>query len=92
VFGEDYLKTHAFLSNDTLTSGSITDFDELLRVIGDFQYPMNGEQRGIFITVTSALEAHEFGCIIAGADTADVVDIQKQVQARIAEFTREAAC
>jgi hypothetical protein len=89
VFGEDYLKTHAFLSNDTLSSGSITDFDELLSVIGDFQYPMGGEQRGIFITVSSALEVHEFGCIIAGADTAEVVEIQKQVQARIAEYARE---
>jgi hypothetical protein len=93
VFGEDYLKTHAFLSNDTLSSGSITDFDELLSVIGDFQYPMSGDtNRGIFITVTSALEAHEFGCIIAGTDTADVVEIQRTLQARIAEFTREAAC
>lgn len=86
-FGADYLKSMALLSNDTLSSGSITDFDELLSVIGDFQYPINGEPRGIFITVTSALEVHEFGCIIAGADTAEVVEIQQQVQARIAEYS-----
>lgn len=92
VFGEDYLKKHTFLSNDTLSSGSISDFDELLSVIGDFQYPMGDEGRGIFITVTSALEAHEFGGIIVGADTAEVVEIQKQIQARIAEYAREAAC
>lgn len=93
AFGDDYLKAHAFLSNDTLSSGSITDFEELLNVIGDFQYPMSAENRGIFITVTSALEAHEFGCIFAGADTAEVVEIQRQVQARIAEYARvKTAC
>ncbi len=79
------------------TAGCQKGFDELLSVIGDFQYPMSsdandGANRGIFITVTSALEVHEFGCIIAGADTADVVEIQRTLQARIAEFTREAAC
>ena len=88
VFGEDYLKSVALLSNDTLSSGSITDFDELLSVIGDFQYPMQGENRGIYLTVTSALEAHEFGCIIAGADTADLVNIQRDLQARVAECAR----
>ncbi len=87
-FGEDYLKTVALLSNDTLSSGSIGDFDQLLEVIGDFQYPMQGEHRGLFITVTSALEAGEFGCLFAGADTAEVVEIQRQVQARIAEYSR----
>ncbi|MCC6804003.1 MAG: hypothetical protein IT319_14065 [Anaerolineae bacterium] len=89
VFGADYLSRVALLSNDTLSSGSISDFDELLSVIGDFQYPMDGENRGVFLIVTSALEAHEFGAIIAGADTAEVVEIQRQVQARIAEY-REA--
>ncbi len=38
--------------------------------------------------MTSALEVGEFGCIIAGRDTADVVDIQRQLQARIAEYSR----
>ncbi len=88
VFGADYLKSVALLSNDTLSSGGINSLDELLAVIGDFEYPLDGEQRGIFITVTSALEAGEFGCIIAGRDTADVVSIQRQLQARIAEYAR----
>lgn len=87
VFGDNYLSRVALLSNDTLSSGSIANFDELLGVIGDFQYPMDGENRGIFFMVTSALEAHEFGCIIAGADTAEVVDIQRRLQARIAEYS-----
>ncbi len=88
VFGADYLDKVALLSNDTLSSGSITDFEELLDLLGDFQYPMGGENRGIFITVSSALEVHEFGCVIAGADTAEVVRIQRDVQARIAEYSR----
>jgi hypothetical protein len=91
VFGSDYLKTVTLLSNDTLSSGSITDFDELLTVVGDLQYPMQGKNRGVFITVTSALEAHEFGCIIVGADTAEIIEIQRQMQARIAEYTQVTA-
>ncbi len=88
VFGADYLNKVTLLSNDTLSSGSITSFAELIAVIGDVEYPLAGKPRGVFITVTSALEAHEFGCIIAGADTADVVGIQRQLQARIAEYSR----
>ena len=88
VFGADYLAKVTLLSNDTLSSGSITSLDELLAVIGGFEYPLNGEPRGVFITVTSALEVHEFGCIIAGRDTADVVGIQRQLQARIADYSR----
>lgn len=88
VFGDDYLSKVALLSNDTLSSGKITEFDELARVVQPFEYPIHGEQRGIFITVSSALEAHEFGCIIVGANTADVVDIQQQLQAHIAEYSK----
>lgn len=88
VFGDDYLKKVALLSNDTLSSGKITDFDELLSVVRSFEYPINGEQCGIFITVTSALEAHEFGCIIVGANTDEVVEIQRQLQARIAQYSQ----
>jgi phosphoribosylglycinamide formyltransferase 2 len=91
VFGDDYLKKVALLSNDTLSSGKIADFDELLSVVRSFEYPMNGEQRGIFITVTSALEAHEFGCIIVGANRAEVVEIQRQLQARIVEYSQSRA-
>lgn len=88
VFGDDYLSKVALLSNDTLSSGSISEFDELARVVQPFEYPLNEEQRGIFITVTSALEAREFGCIIVGANTADVVEIQRQLQARIADYSQ----
>ncbi len=62
-----------------------------MSTVGGFEYPLDGTQRGIFITVTSALEAHEFGCIIVGTDTADVVSIQQQVQARIAEYSQAKA-
>lgn len=87
VFGDDYLDKVALLSNDTLSSGTIRDFGNLLEAVGEFEYPINGEQRGIFITVTSALEAGEFGCIIVGKNSAEVVALQQQVQAAIAEFS-----
>ncbi len=87
VFGENYLESVALLSNDTLSSGSITRFGDLLEAVSEFEYPINGDPRGIFITVTSALEAHEFGGIIVGRDRAEVVELQRQIQNAIAEFS-----
>src|SRR5690606_637558 len=86
VFGDDYLDKVALLSNDTLESGEIANFEELLEVVQPFEYPMNGAQRGLFITVTSALEARAFGCIIVGTNTADVIEIQREVQSEIANY------
>jgi hypothetical protein len=83
VFGEDYLDQVALLSYDAMKSGDITDFDTLLNVVGDLQYPIMGEKRGVVITITSALEDHEFGCIVVGADGAETLTLQRQLIERI---------
>jgi hypothetical protein len=83
VFGPDYLDKYAFLSNDSYRCPGIRDFDTLLKTIGDLTYPLNGEQRGLVIMVTSALEVEEFGCIIVGADTADTLSLERQLSERL---------
>jgi len=85
-FGSDYLDKVSLLSNDTLKSGAITDVTELLEEIGDLLYPIEGQQRGAIVTVTSALEAHEFGCIFIGPTQADVLALQQQMVDRMAQL------
>lgn len=83
VFGPDYLDRVALLSNDSYKCPGIRDFDTLLSVIGDLAYPLDGTQRGIVIMVTSALEVEEFGCILVGADTADVLALERTLAERL---------
>jgi hypothetical protein len=83
AFGPDYLNQVALLSHDALKSGSIDNFADLLRVVGDLGYPMNGAKKGIVITVTSALTAGEFGCIAIGATTEEAVRLQQELIQRL---------
>ena len=85
-FGPDYLDKVALLSDDTLKSGPITDITELLSEISDLLYPIQGRQRGAIVTVSSALENHEFGCIFIGPTQADVVALQQQMIDRMAQL------
>lgn len=85
VFGPDYLDRVALLSNDAMKAGAAATCDDLLRAVGDLAYPVDGQERGVVITITSALEAGEFGCIVVGADTADVVALQRRLMERLRE-------
>lgn len=82
-FGPDYLDRYAFLSNDSYRCPGIRSFDALLDVIGDLAYPLNDEQRGLVVMVTSALEVEEFGCILVGRDTADVLVLERALAERL---------
>jgi hypothetical protein len=82
-FGPDYLNSVVLLSHDAMKSGTIGHFHELLEAIGDLLYPMQQEQRGVIVTVTSALAAGEFGCIIVASSTEEAVALQKALIERI---------
>jgi hypothetical protein len=81
-FGPDYLDKIVLLSQNTMNSGEISTFDELLKVIGDLLYPMQKEQKGVIITITSSLVLHEFGCIIAAASTEEALELQQRLRDR----------
>ncbi len=85
VFGSDYLDKVVLLSNDSMDSGAITDCDTLLKVIDDLLFPMQGEQRGVIIAVTSALEAHEFGGIIVASSTEEALSLQQTLIQRVCD-------
>ena len=82
-FGPDYLDDVVLLSHDAMKSGAITCSDELLEVIGDLLYPMQKGRQGIIVTVTSALAAREFGCIIVAPSTEEVLALQQALIERI---------
>ena len=83
VFGPDYIDKVALLSNDSYKCPGIDQFDTLLGAIGDLAYPLDGQPRGIVIMVTSALEVQEFGCILVGQDTADVLSLERDLAERL---------
>lgn len=83
VFGPDYLDKFVLLGNDSIDSGHIVDYNELMHVIGDLLYPIPGQERGIVITVTSALEAHEFGCIAIAESTPQALALHQTLAERI---------
>nr|PZN52129.1 MAG: hypothetical protein DIU68_15135 [Chloroflexota bacterium] len=57
--------------------------DEFLASVGDLQFPNAGQQRGVVVTITSALEAGEFGCIVIGSNSAEVVAMQQELARRL---------
>ncbi len=85
-FGADYLSRVTLLSDDTLSSSGIQDVNLLHEAASALRYPIGDEERGIFITGTSALERDEFGVIIVGRDTADCVALQSTLVATVARF------
>ncbi len=83
LFGEDYLERITLISQNKIPSSGIAGFDELLAAIGDLQYPIQGAERGVVITTTSALEVGEFGCVIVASTTDDAMAMQKHLMHRI---------
>jgi hypothetical protein len=82
-FGPDYLDDIVLLSHGAMKSGAITHSNELLEVIGDLLYPMQQGRRGIIVTVTSALAARKFGCIIVASSTEEAFALQQALIERI---------
>jgi hypothetical protein len=83
TFGPDYLQTITLLSHAKLPSGRVTTVDELLAALGDLLYPMGDKRRGVVVAVTSALAAHEFGCILVADSPTDALTLQEAVLQRI---------
>lgn len=81
--GEDYLEKVALVSHEANDSGRITQAAELMEVLSDLLYPINGEQRGVVVTITTPLFKHRFGAIFVAPSVAEAQALQAKVQARI---------
>ncbi len=83
LFGPDYLDDIVLLGHGAMESGSITRPDELLELIDDLLYPIQQEQRGVVVTVTSTLSIGDFGCIIVAPSTEEALTLQQTLMERI---------
>ena len=82
-FGPDYLEDVVLLGHGAMKSGTIAECNELLQVIGDLLYPIQGDRRGVVVTVTSTLPLGDFGCIIVAPSTDEALALQQALIERI---------
>lgn len=83
AFGPNYLDEVALLSHDAMGSGAIREPAALFEAVAELRYPMRGMQMGVLITVTSALAAGEFGCIIVAPSLDEAAAMQQVLRERI---------
>lgn len=84
TFGPEYLKNVVLLSRNAVKSGQITKTEKLLECISDLLFPQYAPNSGIVITVTSTLEAGEFGYIGIAPTEAKVLDLNAALMERLA--------
>jgi hypothetical protein len=87
--GPDYLDDVVLLSQDSMAGGGITDTDTLLEVMDDLLYPINGENRGLVISMASTLPTGKFGCIFVASTTDEALALQEAVTQRIQQVVGE---
>lgn len=88
AFGPDYLERVALLSWESIHSAGIANYAELRAALDDLLYPIGGSQRGVILTITSSLQHHQFGVLIAGDNAADAVALQTALLNRLQQHAK----
>lgn len=83
VFGAEYYNRIAVLAHNKTQSSSIQTLEELETAIGDLLYPINGEDRGVIVLLTSTLSKGKFGYLILGDSLEETKEIRRQMTERI---------
>jgi len=78
----DYADTYTFLSQNKC-KGKFKDLDSLESALEGLLYPINGEERGLMILLTSALFKGEFGFIALGGSLEEVTQLRQALNERI---------
>jgi hypothetical protein len=87
TFGDEYLDKVSLLSFEAASSGTITDVNELIEVLGDLLYPMPGDEpMGLVVTITTPLFRNRFGYILLAPTVEQVLALREQAEARIREY------
>ena len=84
-FGADYADKVALLSWESVDSGTIANWQELMFTLGDLLFPIAGAERGVVVTITSALERNQCGVLIVGVDRQDALRLQEALAGRLAD-------
>ncbi|MBL8062716.1 MAG: hypothetical protein JNK32_06835 [Anaerolineales bacterium] len=70
-----------------MDSGTITDPQELITVLEDYLFPINGDDHhGLVITITRALHNRRFGCIAVARTSQQALELQQNVLTRIQQY------
>ena len=89
VIGTDYMDKVALISYEAMKCGEIESAAELLDVIGDFLYPMNGSRySGLVVTITTALRLGTFGCITVAPTIEKAMRLRDAVAEKIESYSR----
>lgn len=87
VFGDDYINKISLISFEAASSGTITNPNELMEVLGEFLYPMAGnEPLGVVITITKPLFKNRFGYIVLGPTSERALELQMQIENHIKTY------
>lgn len=78
-FGPEYLDEVALLSNDSLSSGGCSTYQDLRAALGDYLYPRYKEDCGVIITVSSSLADGEFGAVFVAPTAKEAVGLQNDM-------------
>jgi hypothetical protein len=88
VFGDDYINRVSLISFEAASSGTITDANELMEVVKDFLYPMDGnEALGMVITITKPLFKNRFGYIVLGPTSECAIELQTKIENHIKNYS-----
>ena len=82
TFGSDYLSRVVVLSTNTIRCDGIHDATHLLATLDDLLLPP-GSARGLVVTVTSTLQAGEFGGMFIAPNETDVLKLRAETLARL---------
>jgi hypothetical protein len=92
VIGLDYIEKVSLISYEGMNAGGIKSADELLEVVREFLYPLNGDQqRGLVVTITTALKFGTFGCITVAPDIEEALALRDKVADKIKQYSKSKA-
>ena len=90
TFGPDYIEKISLLSFGAMESGCIRTSSELIDVVKEYLYPLNGNSLyGLVITNTTMLLNGHFGCITIAPSVHQAVELQEKVLQKIQEYCAE---
>ena len=83
TLGKDYINKVSLLCNNRVKCDGINQIEDLLEILGHLLFPIEAQNRGIVITVTSSLQMEEFGCILVAQNEQDLLMLHREMFAHL---------
>lgn len=82
-FGEDYTERLSAFSQNKVTIDGIENLSDLNDCIGNLNYPIEGKNRGVIVTLTSTLSKGNFGYLVVAENLEEVLEIKSELFKRL---------